>query len=107
MYLDAPAYSEEETTQLDLTAADLEGLEDTLARSEMTETLGNCLETLERREYEILRDYFGLEDVEPLTLEEIGDAMGVTRERVRQLRNRALDKLRHECNERLIEFSDN
>jgi RNA polymerase primary sigma factor len=107
VFLDAPAYEQDETTLMDLQAADTEGADETLAKSELNETLGGCLETLDRREYEILRDYFGLEDVEPLTLEEIGDALGVTRERVRQLRNRALDKIRGECRDRLVEFSNN
>ena len=42
-----------------------------------------------------------------MTLEQIGDSMGVTRERVRQLRNRALTKLRDNCGEMLGEFSPN
>ena len=107
VHLDAPAYGEEDTTQLALFADDEKGADEVLERSELNNTLESCLETLDRREYEILRDYFGLEDVEPLTLEEIGDVMGVTRERVRQLRNRALDKIRGECRERLLEFSNN
>ena len=107
VYLDAPAFGEEDTTLMDLQAGDAEGADEVLARTELNRTLEDCLETLDRREYEILRDYFGLEDVEPLTLEEIGDAIGVTRERVRQLRNRALDKIRGECRDRLVEFSNN
>ena len=42
-----------------------------------------------------------------MTLEEIGGFLGVTRERVRQLRNRALEKLRDSCGEILSEFSTN
>ncbi|MFA6108030.1 MAG: sigma-70 family RNA polymerase sigma factor, partial [Candidatus Latescibacterota bacterium] len=66
-----------------------------------------CLEALEPREYQILRAYFGLEGTAPMTLEEIGEAMGVTRERVRQLRNRALEKMRMQYGDVLMEFSRN
>ena len=49
---------------------------------------------LDPREYRVVYVYFGLESAQPRTLGEIGDNMGVTRERVRQLRNRALEKMR-------------
>ena len=52
------------------------------------------LRRLEEREEEVLRARFGL-DGHPLTLSEIGERMGVTRERVRQIEARALGKLRH------------
>ena len=53
------------------------------------------LENLDEREMRIIRLYFGLDDSESLTLEQIGGLMGLTRERVRQLKERALGKLRH------------
>lgn len=57
--------------------------------------LNRALGTLEEREAEIVRLCFGLEDDNHLTLQEIGDRFGVTRERVRQIREKALRKLRH------------
>ena len=56
--------------------------------------LSEQLRRLEEREEEVLRARFGIDGV-PLTLAEIGDKMGVTRERVRQIEARALGKLRH------------
>ena len=53
------------------------------------------LESLEEREQHIIRLYFGLDGKEALTLEEIGSLIGVTRERVRQIKERALGRLRH------------
>ena len=51
------------------------------------------------REVEILTRRFGLDGNETVTLEEIGHQFGVTRERVRQLQNAALAKLRHKIDE--------
>ncbi|MBT5144206.1 MAG: RNA polymerase sigma factor RpoD/SigA [Gemmatimonadetes bacterium] len=52
------------------------------------------LETLDERESYICRCYYGLDGEEPLTLEQIGGLMSLTRERVRQLKERALSRLR-------------
>ena len=51
------------------------------------------LETMDSREALILRMRYGLDDGEPRTLKEIGEAMGLTRERVRQIENEALERL--------------
>ena len=53
------------------------------------------LESLDDREQEVLRLYFGLGDDEPMTLEEIGVRFNLTRERVRQIKEKALRRLRH------------
>jgi RNA polymerase primary sigma factor len=60
----------------------------------LTEAIGEALETLEARDAKVLRLYFGLEGEREHTLEEIGNMLGVTRERIRQLRDRALRRLR-------------
>ncbi len=53
------------------------------------------LDTLDAREAEVLRLYFGLGDDEAMTLEEIGTRFSLTRERVRQIKEKALRRLRH------------
>ncbi len=63
----------------------------TSARTQLEEVL----DSLDEREMRIIRLYFGLDGTEALTLEQIGGLMGLTRERVRQLKERALGKLRH------------
>ena len=73
----------------------------------MGEALQGCLKILEEREYQIICAYFGLKNLRPMTLEEIGGTLNITRERVRQLRNRALVKMRTQCGDNLIEFSNN
>ncbi|MDT8341773.1 MAG: RNA polymerase sigma factor RpoD/SigA [Longimicrobiales bacterium] len=60
----------------------------------LTEKVSEALATLEARDARVLRLYFGLEGEREHTLEEIGNMLGVTRERIRQLRDRALRRLR-------------
>ena len=60
----------------------------------LTESVSEALETLDARDARVLRLYFGLEGEREHTLEEIGNMLGVTRERIRQLRDRALRRLR-------------
>ncbi len=61
----------------------------------LQEHLGKALESLTPREEKVLRLRFGLEDGRSRTLEEVGYAFGVTRERIRQIEAKALRKLRH------------
>lgn len=63
-----------------------------LGRDEV-KTIYSLLNKIDRREAEILKLRFGLEDGQPLTLKEIGEKVGLTRERVRQIENEALRKL--------------
>jgi RNA polymerase primary sigma factor len=61
------------------------------------------LSHLKERESKILRLYFGLDGSEPMTLEEIGALLGITRERVRQIKEKALSRLRHVSRARALE----
>jgi RNA polymerase nonessential primary-like sigma factor len=61
---------------------------------EVERLLANWVETLSQREQEVLEGRFGLHDREPETLEVLSDRLGLTRERVRQIQNEALLKLR-------------
>jgi len=54
-----------------------------------------ALKSLDEREAEVLRLYFGIEQEHPLTLEEIGQKFNLTRERVRQIKEKAITRLRH------------
>ena len=58
------------------------------------EAIGRALDVLQPRDRQVLTLYFGLEGNRPMTLQEIARELGVTRERVRQLRDRALKRLR-------------
>jgi len=61
----------------------------------LTESIHDALRGLKEREAKILRLYFGLDGAEPMTLEEIGEVLNITRERVRQIKEKALSRLRH------------
>ena len=61
----------------------------------LQEQLASILHTLSDRERQVIGMRFGLGDGHPRTLEEVGDAFGVTRERIRQIESKTLSKLRH------------
>jgi RNA polymerase primary sigma factor len=67
---------------------------DAIDRS-LQEDVAEALETLSNREAKILTLYFGIGREEALTLEEIGRILGLTRERVRQIKEKAIQRLRH------------
>ncbi len=75
---------------------DIEAEVEAVARREYLETMFE--DYLTERERKILYLYYGLDDGEEHTLEEIGSLLGVTRERIRQIRNRAFEKLRQSPN---------
>jgi RNA polymerase primary sigma factor len=71
----------------------VKGPEDELIESDNLKHVYSMLETMDPREAVILRMRFGLDDAEPKTLKEIGETLGLTRERVRQIESEALERL--------------
>ncbi len=71
----------------------IKGPEDEMIESDNLKHVFKMLDTMDPREATILRMRFGLDNQEPKTLKEIGEVMGLTRERVRQIENEALNKL--------------
>lgn len=66
-----------------------------LINESLKKEIERALKTLTIREGDIIRLYYGINGGEPLTLEEIGDEFGLTRERVRQIKERAIRRLKH------------
>jgi RNA polymerase primary sigma factor len=69
----------------------------------LTQSIHDALAGLKEREAKILRLYFGLDGSEPMTLEQIGAVLNITRERVRQIKEKALSRLRHVSRARALE----
>ena len=93
--LDAPVEGEGERSLSDRFVADEQSDPDMQFMDQLLiEEIDRALRALPPRDAKVLRLYFGLNDGREHTLEEIGSLLGVTRERVRQLRDRALKRLR-------------
>jgi RNA polymerase primary sigma factor len=94
--MDAPFTQGEENRLLDILEDDEQPSPD---QSLMTESLRReierALSTLSEREAEVVKLYFGLNKEHSLTLEEIGEKFNLTRERVRQIKEKAIRRLRH------------
>ena len=102
--LDAPVTPGEDNRLLDyLPDQYAPGPEDEAYERALKRTIEDALSTLKEREAKILRLYFGLDDQEPMTLEEIGTLLRITRERVRQIKEKALLRLRHASRARFLE----
>ena len=75
--------------------SDTSNVEDEVLKKSLKKEITLILQTLTPREEKILRLRYGLDDDNPRTLEEIGNIFNLTRERIRQIENKALRKLRH------------
>ena len=94
--LDEPFKEEEGNSLLDVLESDRYAPpDDTLMQESLQVEIDKVLSTLKPREAEIIKLYFGLDGDRPLTLEEIGEHFKLTRERVRQIKEKALRRLRH------------
>ena len=101
--LDTPIDDDGETTAGDLIAdVSIEGPYANLIREANSEIVNTVLATLPKRDAEILRMRFGIDTVKPMTLEEVGQHYGITRERVRQVENKAIRKLRHPMRAKML-----
>ncbi|MFH0882549.1 MAG: RNA polymerase sigma factor RpoD/SigA [bacterium] len=94
--MDAPFNQGEDNRLLDILHNDQEPPPDTdLMSGSLKKEIERALATLSPREAEVIRLYFGLNIEQPLTLEEIGEKFNLTRERVRQIKEKAIRRLRH------------
>ncbi len=93
--MDAPFNEDDDNSLLDVLPDDEDTApDDTLLDESVKIDIERALSLLHPREAEITRLYFGIGREHPLTLEEIGQRFGLTRERVRQIKEKALRKLR-------------
>jgi RNA polymerase primary sigma factor len=94
--MDAPIGPEEDTTMLDLMQNDsIQDPEAELLREYLKFEIERSISTLIQREADILRNYFGLNGLKPHTLDEIAVKFDLTRERVRQIKDKAIRRLKN------------
>ena len=94
--IDAPFAQGEDNRLLDIVHNENQPPPDSrLMQESLRQEIDRALATLSQREAEVVRLYFGLGREHPLTLEEIGELFKLTRERVRQIKEKALRRLRH------------
>ena len=94
--VDAPFVPGDDNRLLDILSNDQQPPPDSeLMRESLRVEVQQVLSTLSEREAEVIRLYFGLDEQQALTLEEIGEKFNLTRERVRQIKEKAIRRLRH------------
>jgi RNA polymerase primary sigma factor len=101
--MDAPFNQGEDNRLLDIIQDDGQAPPDyKLMEESLKIEIERALESLSRREAEVVRLYFGLNREHPLTLEEIGELFSLTRERVRQIKEKAIRRLRHTSRSKVL-----
>ena len=94
--LDTPFSDDEKNSLLDVIAdSNIENPDLELHMNSLEKEVRDALETLKDREKEVIKMYFGIDREYALTLNEIGEEFGLTRERVRQIKEKAIRRLRH------------
>ncbi|MFB2120020.1 RNA polymerase sigma factor RpoD/SigA [Parapedobacter sp. 2B3] len=100
--MDAPFVQGEENTLLDVLENSDPDTDSSLIDESLSEEIKRSLATLTEREREIIVLFFGLGSNHQLSLEEIGEKFNLTRERVRQIKDKALQRLRHTSRSRIL-----
>jgi RNA polymerase primary sigma factor len=101
--MDAPLIQDEDNTMYDV----LKGEENTtpdngLLYESLKKEIERAVSTLTQREADVIRLYFGLNGSHPMTLEEIGERFDLTRERVRQIKEKAIRRLKHTSRSKIL-----
>ena len=101
--LDAPFTQDDENSLLDmLESDDAPSPETELIKESLLSEIERILSSLTPREAQVVRLYFGIDCEHPLTLEEIGESFHLTRERVRQIKEKAIQRLRHNSRSKVL-----
>ncbi len=101
--MDAPLIEGEDSNLYDvLNSGESPNPDRSLLNESLRTEIERALETLTPREGDVIRLYFGLGDQHPMTLEEIGETFDLTRERVRQIKEKAVRRLKHTSRSKIL-----
>jgi len=101
--MDAPLIQDEDNTMYDVLKSD-EAItpESGLLYESLRKEIDRAISTLTQREADVVKLYFGLNAQHPMTLEEIGEKFDLTRERVRQIKEKAIRRLKHTSRSKIL-----
>ena len=101
--MDAPLIEGEDSNLYDvLNSGESPNPDRTLLHESLRIEINRALETLTPREADVVKLYFGLGEHQPMTLEEIGETFDLTRERVRQIKEKAIRRLKHTSRSKIL-----
>ncbi len=102
--MDAPLMQDEDNNLYDvLRSDDIPTPESGLIYESLKKEIERAISTLTLRESEVIRSYFGLNGSHPMTLEEIGEKFDLTRERVRQIKEKAIRRLKNTSRSKILQ----
>ncbi len=101
--MDAPLIQDEDNTMYDVLRSEEAITPETeLLYESLRREIDRAISTLTAREADVIRLYFGLNGSHPMTLEEIGEKFDLTRERVRQIKEKAIRRLKHTSRSKIL-----
>ena len=101
--MDAPLVQDEDNTMYDVLKSEEAPTPETeLLYESLRKEIDRAISTLTPREADVVRLYFGLNGSHPMTLEEIGEKFDLTRERVRQIKEKAIRRLKHTSRSKIL-----
>ena len=100
--MDAPIADGEDSSMIDFLAGDSSNTDKELAIESHKAEVSRILKLLTDKEQKVLRAFFGIDGSPEMTLDEIGEKYNLTRERVRQIKEKALRRLRHNTKNKLL-----
>lgn len=100
--MDAPIADGEDSSMIDFLSGDSSNTDRELAIESLKAEVSRILKLLTDKEQKVLRAFFGIDGSQEMTLDEIGEKYNLTRERVRQIKEKALRRLRHNTKNKLL-----
>lgn len=100
--MDAPIADGEDSSMIDFLSGDSSNTDRELAIESLKAEVSRILKLLTDKEQKVLRAFFGIDGSPEMTLDEIGEKYNLTRERVRQIKEKALHRLRHNTKNKLL-----